>query len=87
MPGSLNQQLGKRLEMASAVRQPVQDLLVAVEVLIQPFLKLGVAAALLYALKESRAGCWGGLWCTGNCGLELARVGVLGGRSTPWLTR
>lgn len=52
--------------MALAVRQPVQDLLMAIEVLLQPSLKVGVAAALLYALKESRAGCWGGLWCTGN---------------------
>jgi len=50
MPGSLNQQLGKRLEMASAVRQPVQNLLVAIEIPFQPFLELGVAAALLYAL-------------------------------------
>jgi len=50
MPGSLNQQLGKRLEMASAVRQPVQDLLVVPEIPFQPFLELGVAAALLYAL-------------------------------------
>ncbi|MYE73393.1 MAG: hypothetical protein F4086_19225 [Gemmatimonadetes bacterium] len=50
MPGSLNQQLGKRLKMASAVRQPVQDLLVAIEIPFQPFLELGVAAALLYAL-------------------------------------
>lgn len=47
--------------MASAVRQPVQDLLVVPEIPLQPFLELGVAATSLYELKESRAGCWGGL--------------------------